>query len=528
MNDNRIEIKEQQKDWFLKGFLILFLMTASIFVALLPLISTFAQIYSVYFYSIGSASFIVFTVLFVLLLYKECNPGVYMILSAHGFIDRKNVGENLEIEWTNVANVKILGKTDVPFLGISLENSDMIIAQMRKSEADEMRENINDNLPAILIAQNEIRITLEELKELFTKFVREARALEKDIPKKTKNNPFSTDDVLRAFGKLPKEDVEETVSEQNENVVQEEEDESATYPQPSITEEPIVTVDDDITSTENAPVDPQIDDPFYAALQKIASENIETSDASDDSDGDIIVDIPEIVTQTCDDDDMPEEIKLLLSKAKSSKISELGKMLNDSDTPFTYSTGTTPRNAVANESSIADNVDNENDVTNEGEAETEAPIQKIEFSFFNSEDDDKEEKVLDINLPETEEETLPDVEIEEVILNDIDTESSEKTVSEEAHDDILIGFFDQPVTNNDTATESSANEPMPFEITLDSMIENALKAEQEENNVEQELPSLEVPKIEMPHFNTDDTEETSTETKTKSKKKRNFVLHEKK
>ena len=67
-----------------------------------------------------------------------------------------------------------------------------------------MRENIEQSLPTILIPQSSVRISIKELKALFSKFSREARALESDTLKKPKNNPFTTDDVLRAFGKLPK------------------------------------------------------------------------------------------------------------------------------------------------------------------------------------------------------------------------------------------------------------------------------------------------------------------------------------
>ena len=93
-------------------------------------------------------------------------------------------------------------------LGISFDNSDMIIDELHKRAADEMRGNLNENLPALIISQSEIRMPLKELRDLFKRFIREARTLEDNSAVAQKANPYTTDDVLRAFGKLPKEQPE--------------------------------------------------------------------------------------------------------------------------------------------------------------------------------------------------------------------------------------------------------------------------------------------------------------------------------
>lgn len=447
MNDNLIEIKERRKDWLFKGIFTLVLMLASLFVVLLPLLSIFAKSHSIYFYAIGGVSFALLTAYFVFQLYKECNPNTFMLLNARGFIDRKNVGEDIEIDWTNVASVKILGKTDMPFLGINLENSDIVIARMKKNEADEMRENINENLPAILIAQNEIRIPIKELKDLFTKFVREARALENDIPKKPKNNPFSTDDVLRAFGKLPKEEekvdneepiAEETVEEAvNENAITEEVQEVFELPEinfPVVEEEPT----NEVLETEQ--VKTVSNDSFYETLREKAAANIEVSEP---------VQAAEIIAEVSNEEeiadlsesDMPDEMKTLLAQAKSTKISELEKILSDNETPFTYARTETEQKQITQE---------------------------------------EEPEVNEIALEQA-------IEIEDN-LNIVPTE-----------------------IQLDIAENTADTEENQFEITLESMIQNALNDESDCDDV--------------PDVIRDVSEASSVP---KMKKRKSFVLHEKK
>lgn len=344
MNDSKLEIKEQRKGLFAKGITFLLLMIASLLVAFLPLLYSNANSNALLFYITGGIAFAVFTFLFALLLYKECNPGNALILNSHGFKAIKNVGEDIEIEWTNVSSVKILGKKDTPYLGISLENCDIVIAKMRKNEADEMRENIEENLPHILISQNELRTSVRELKDIFVKFVRESRALENDIPKKAKSNPFSTEDVLRAFGKLPKENdseagnkpctdkpksVSETKSEIEETVIEHEE---RTH-----TDSNFVDKESDITASSDSS-----EDSFYSLLKQqldspadINSSEQDTISEDTEIDNDDENDIAETVI-TESNEEMPDELLAILSQAKSSKIDELGKILNDSS-PVSFS-----------------------------------------------------------------------------------------------------------------------------------------------------------------------------------------------
>ena len=126
MNDNQILIKDKRKAIFVKGIIILLLMLISLFVALFPFISVNEKSIDIVFYIVGGVLFVLFTSIFIYILYKECKPNDALILTSKGFISPKHIGSEIQIEWTNVASVKILGKQDMPFLGISLENCDIV------------------------------------------------------------------------------------------------------------------------------------------------------------------------------------------------------------------------------------------------------------------------------------------------------------------------------------------------------------------------------------------------------------------
>ncbi|MBR5279189.1 MAG: hypothetical protein IKU23_08030, partial [Clostridia bacterium] len=233
MNNQITEIKREQKNWFNKGIAFLAVMLISLFLALFPFISDVNIELQIFLHLFGGILFLVFATLFAILLYFEINPKTAIKFTNKGFIDIINIGENIEIEWTNISAVKVLGKENVKFLGITLENPDIVIAQMKKNKAAEIIENIEQNLPTILIPQNTVRIAIKELKSIIIKSVKDARLLESEAPKKAKTNPFTTEDVLRAFGQLPKEeptvveepnytnenDEPETVVEENNDII---------------------------------------------------------------------------------------------------------------------------------------------------------------------------------------------------------------------------------------------------------------------------------------------------------------------
>ncbi len=500
-NENIIEIKKQQKNWLIKGFIFLFLMLASLFLALLPLVNELAKTNSKLFYSVGFSLFAVFTVLYSINLYKACKPANALILSARGFIDRLNVGDDIEIEWTNVTAVRMLGRANMPFLGVTLENPDMILDKMKKGAAAEMRENIEQNLPTLLIPQNKVMIKIKDLKDTFAKFAREARALEKDSQQKTKSNPFTTDDVLRAFGKLPKDEeasepeqlvsnndtsaknVEETrvfcdngeengdtlKSEHNNNEEYDAFDINQTVAIIDVNDEELEAIEENETNeiideveedneidndvktydieTQNEDInivieestsEPQTNDDdvktvspfeipedisnvdkqgetkisasdsFYAALRAKATTKAESSQQN--------YDVPNIninnafdsaEEKSTSDVEMTDEIQEILSRAKSSRITEIEKILSDTDIPFSLSRKDIPteenpidnssqfeESALADESSDFDTMGIDNALNNA--IETEEPVKEETPSLsgvFDEDDNESDEEI---------------------------------------------------------------------------------------------------------------------------------------
>ncbi len=335
MNDNHIEIKERRNSLIAKGIIFLFLSVFSLTIALLPyLVSEFKE-NSTAFYLGGGIAFCCFSTIFVFLLFKEYKPDSIIVLNSRGFKDIKNVGASVEIEWTNVASIKLMGKKETPYLGITLENADLVMAHMKKPYAEEMRENIEEGLPHILLSQRDIRYPINELKELFVKFTREARALKNDVPSKPKNNPFTTEDVLRAFGKLDPIETEKEASEPEKAEV------AINYPE-TTTEEPIETNyteslenENDSNISENISIDS-----FYENLLRQSetlikpaqNENQATADENNDQATSLLQ--TEEINEEKSDSDLSDEFEELMSKARSSKIAEIEKMLNEKDLPF--------------------------------------------------------------------------------------------------------------------------------------------------------------------------------------------------
>ena len=335
MNDNHIEIKERRSSLIAKGIIFLFLSVFSLTITLLPYLVHEFKEKATAFYLGGGITFCCFATIFVFLLFKECKPDSIIILNSRGFKDFKNVGANVEIEWTNVASIKLMGKKETPYLGITLENADIVMAHMKKPYAEDMRENIEEGLPHILLSQRDIRYPINELKELFVKFTREARALKNDIPSKPKNNPFTTEDVLRAFGKLDTIEEEKEASENKE-------DESPINCNETISEEPNkISYTESLDKENNSNKNENISiDSFYETLLKQSetlirpaqNENATTTVENNEQVSFILQN--EESNDEKSNNDLSNEFEELMSKARSAKIAEIEKMLNENDVPY--------------------------------------------------------------------------------------------------------------------------------------------------------------------------------------------------
>ena len=336
MNESNINIKERNSNMLVQGVLYLFGSVMSLIIALTPFLSSDAMKIKTVFYIVGGALFALFASMFVLLLYKECNPKNAIVITSRGFYDRNNVGEGILVEWTNVASVKMLKRNQNPFFGIILENTDIVLAQMNKKNSEEMRENIEENLPHIIISQKEVRTPIKDINDIFVKLIRESRVLKHDSDRKAKNNPFTTDDVLRAFGKLPAKEedvtqdaVDEVIDQQNDEVAAN--NVSTASPAPAAVNNEPKDAEDSVN-----------EDSFYAALKQKTDKNDLHKELSTTSESTSTVsnkeDKTDVRIEETDDipDDMPDEIKEILAKSRSSKISEIEKLLTDSDTPISH------------------------------------------------------------------------------------------------------------------------------------------------------------------------------------------------
>lgn len=397
MKTSRIEIKERTSSFVAKGFCWLLFACCALFFALLPFISEYAMERRLMFFLIGGGAFVFFASMFFALLLREMNPASALVLNSHGFCFYSDLGDT-EIEWTNVASVEIINGDSAPVLGVTLENPDMVIAALPKKAAQDMQENIAEELPHVLIVQSAIRYSVYDLKLLFERFIREARALEENAPKE-KVNPFTTDDVMRAFGRLPDEDEAQHTAEYS----------------PALGDSLQVVTDNDRA------VPP--DDDFYSMMLASAVSPKKSKPIVDDETPYDASDEPEtspepeqdtVVYIDADSDDesdaeeeMPEELLELIGKARSSKIDEIERILSSDK--------------------VTHRVSHSEQVTEQ--------VQEVEESVAESEES-REPTTKDIkDIPPVTEEEYPDI----VMLNDLDDEDDGSPKS--SNDDPTNFFF---------------------------------------------------------------------------------------
>lgn len=445
MKQNTIYIKEQRRDSLVKEIFLLVMLVASLTTALLPFLSATASKTPGPFYIIGGIAFIAFTSLFVYYIYKDFNPNNAMILSPKGFIDLKNIGNDIEIEWTNVSSVKLLGKGTTPFLGISLENTDIIMERMNRNEAELMRENIEDGLPAILISQNDIKTPANQLRDMIVDYVKESRTLHNDIPKKEKKekkqNPFTTTAVLRAFGQIPEDNTDTIIAEDKK--------------------------DENNNLSEK--------DSLFDTVQANISENKLISESNTQFDF-------EPTESKNEFDDMPDEIKEILNRARSSKISELGKILSEKEVPYSLTredSAVVTRDAHENTKEEASDIAPETThasieapfvdtaellIDEDGEISTHMEMTDF-ITYIHDSDFEKEDNIASDNSFETNLDSMLKTAFDNTR---VEIEREDKSIKESAvKSDFDAGFFPELVLFNDIELDE-----MPDEINAARKYEN--------------------------------------------------------
>ena len=260
MNETII-IKERRNDLLIKGIPLLVLIIASLLLTFAPEIFTEITIMPAFFYFAGGLLTLLFGTLFALVLLRQSRPDNAMVITSRGFTD--------------------------------------------------IRANLEDNLPAIIILQSDVMTDLNELKDIFNRFAREARTLKTSAPKKQKNNPFTTEDVLRAFGKLPADAPAG--------------DESDPTPAP-------VPAADEAEAKEAAPgnASPAADgDSFFNEILGSGAESGIPKPAAPQKAAAPAAPAAEIPAsaKAAGDDELPPEAREMLSKVRSSRITELEKIL---------------------------------------------------------------------------------------------------------------------------------------------------------------------------------------------------------
>ena len=350
MNSSCMEIKEKQKGFLAKGIMWLIFALLSLLLAFLPLISDFADKNKIAFFTVGGICFIFFAFMFVMLLIKELKPSNAVVLDSKGFKLCNQFGNDVIIDWANVESVEIFGTQKEPVLGVKLENTDMVIASLHKKAADDMRENIEENLPSILIYQNEIRMSLSELKTVFDRFIRDARVFDHVETKSRKKNPFKSEDVIRAFGGT-EEDVQSICNNKNISEQADNKESAADEFYNSVMNTPSKKeseqIADDQKGKENEPEKEMQTAPSdIAENEHTQGQNNLNSENPSDS-----------VEKT---DAMPDDFKDLLSNVRSNKISEIEKILSSDEVP--YSSAKVPAGVASSSSD-----ENKEQVTSDNE-----------------------------------------------------------------------------------------------------------------------------------------------------------------
>ncbi|MBQ0109115.1 MAG: hypothetical protein KBS44_02400, partial [Clostridiales bacterium] len=345
MKDERIIIRKRSKNFLIEGFIYLVLIIASLVVALIPFISLNIKTKTP-FYLIGGIALVVFAALFIRLLIAQSKPSEALILEKRGFTDLMNIGQGITVDWTNVSSAKLLGKDGNATINVTLENSDIVISKMKHSPAQALRKNIEEGEPAISWKQSDIMMSITELKSLIDDYMRDSRQVVTE-QKKGKNNPFSSDDVLRAFGQFPAQPKEEK-NESAPSDISEVKEESSTVKQKEAPKDDFFEALKEVavtkkaeTKAEKPPVESA--EVFKDVPKEAPAENVPEASDKTITFGEELRPVKNRPIEPIEDEYMPEDIRKILSGAHSEKISELGKMLTEKGLPYSYEKNSKPQ-----------------------------------------------------------------------------------------------------------------------------------------------------------------------------------------
>ncbi len=177
MKTDNIRIKRKSSDFLLLGFIYLLMILFGIFLIGLPFLS-FAPsgaLARTFLVLLGIACLAAGGVLYGLLLYRGIRPQDALIITNKGFTNKLVGGkEGVYIAWTDVASMRIFGMSKAPILGLTLENNDAYLSALDGKNQREARANVEDGLPVLNIAQKEVSVPIQELKNLFSRMIKGA------------------------------------------------------------------------------------------------------------------------------------------------------------------------------------------------------------------------------------------------------------------------------------------------------------------------------------------------------------------
>ncbi len=168
-NDTIIKAK-RLPSLFLAFFSIIFLF-ASIYCIILPATNTLTGSYAIYLKivylvigCIGTAFFGYKTTFHVI---KLISPPKSVIITDEGIFDYTIPDGGIAfVSWDNIADIKLFGDKKCDWLGISLRTTKKVFMGLTKSARNEISDNIDAGMPAIIIKANDISIDIYELRDL--------------------------------------------------------------------------------------------------------------------------------------------------------------------------------------------------------------------------------------------------------------------------------------------------------------------------------------------------------------------------
>lgn len=319
MKTDNIRIKRKNSDFLLLGGLYLLIVLFGIFLIGLPFLS-FAPSSSttrVVLLLLGIVCLIGGGVMYGMLLYRGIRPQDALIITNKGFTNKLVGGkEGVYIAWTDVSSIRIFGLSKAPVLGLVLENNEAYLSALDGKNQRESRANIEIGLPALTIAQKEVNVPIQELKNLFSRMIKGAISWENYTTQHKKNDAKQTESVTVESILKQAEELEKAKTEQAESPAPEETEDSAQTAERLPSEEPGDRRNDLFREAKQPSAEEDI---FRKVEMKSAQEPIEAdaeplaeakTQATEEPEEEVVIEIEEEpeaepVLQTEKTDDLP-------------------------------------------------------------------------------------------------------------------------------------------------------------------------------------------------------------------------------